>query len=184
MERPSLFILCVGLLCCSTTTTEVKAQRYIIKVHTIQKFEHALGESISSAISKGLFAYTGASRTGATYTVDLDRRRMRIEEPRRPMREWPIVHIFSMDGFFVVEVGTNTGNDICKFYRDDDERPLFTMEYHDGDRITGFFTGKIRWKCVEQQVRPLGPRAVERLERQSQYALKDDLDINQTINKP
>ena len=90
MAQPSLFILCVGLLCCSASTTEVNAQRYIIKVHTIQKFEHALGESISSAISKGLFAYKEGYRTRTTYIFDLDRRIMRVYEPHRPMAERPI----------------------------------------------------------------------------------------------
>lgn len=151
----------------------IMAQRYTIKVRTFQKFEHALGESISSAISKGVFASKGSYKTSTTYIFDLDRRIMRVHEPHRPMVERPIVHIFSTGEFFVVEVWTNTGNVICKFYRDDHERLLFTMEYDDGDCMAGFFTGKIRWKREEQQVRPPSARAVERLERQSRYALID-----------
>jgi hypothetical protein len=179
MKHASLLLTSSLLLCGFGNMAEAMAQRYTIKVHTFQKFEHALGESISSAMDKGLFAYKEGYRTRTTYIFDLDRRTMRVYAAKRPMVEHPIVHIFSTGEFFVVELGTNSGNAICKFYRDDDERPLFTMEYHEGDRMAGFFTGKIRWKREEDQVRPLSARAVEQLERQSRFILTEGV-VNNT----
>jgi len=149
------------------------AQRYTIKARTFQKFEHALGESIISAMDKGLFAYEEGCRTRTTYIFDLDRRIMRVYAPHRPMAEHPIVRIFSKGEFFEVEVLTDNGNAVCKFYRADDAGPLLTMEYHEGDRMVGFYTGKIRWKREEQQVRTLIARAVDRLERRSRFTLND-----------
>jgi len=178
--RSQIFTCLITMLLASS----VMAQRYIITVRTFQKFEHPLGESISSAISKGVFVYKGAYNTTTTYTVDLDRRVLRIDARHRPLREWPIVQIFSKGEFFVVEVSTPTGNAICKFYRDDHEAPLLTMEYQDGDRMAGFFTGKIRWRRVEQEVRPRSPREVARLARRSQYALIDVQNMYQTPNEP
>jgi hypothetical protein len=45
--------------------------------------------------------------------------------------------------------------------------------------MAGFFTGKIRWKREEDQVRPLSARAVERLERQSRFILTEGV-VNNT----
>lgn len=162
-------IACTALLLVAWAVAS--AQCYVIKVRTIQKFKHPPGQSISGAIREGTFVHLNASTTNCTYIVDLDRRKVRMIEGRRPLREYPIVRVFSKGAFFQVEARSTQGNFIMKFYRDDDDKPLLTVEFPEPDRVEGFFTGRIRWKRIEQQVAPLSARALERLERQSQFTL-------------
>jgi|GEM_PF-4389446 hypothetical protein len=169
METRLIRIVCTAVLL--VAWAGATAQRYVIRVLAIQEFIHPPGQSISAAIQEGTFYCQKSSRTKCTYIVDLDRRKVRMQEDGRSMRELPIVHVFSRDEFFVVEVRSIEGNFIMKFYLDDDDKPLLTVEFPQPDRVEGFFTGKIRWKRIEQQVAPLSTRTVERLERQSQFTL-------------
>lgn len=118
-------------------------QVYTIKVKKIQRFEHPYGMSISQAIENDVFVYTNASNTNAKYVFDLEKRTFEARLGDGRNRTGRIVQTFNATDYFVVEIDVDGVSAICKLYLDNDDQPIFTVEWVDGDRVEGFFTGEM-----------------------------------------
>lgn len=124
--------------------------KYLITIKTFQKFEHPVGYSISSAISSGKFVYLKSFKAKkTTYFFDLDKKYFEANLDSRVVKG-EIVQFFGTSGYFSVEVDTDDEGDaniICKLYYDDNDKPIFTIEWIDRelDLVKGFFTGEMKF---------------------------------------
>ena len=118
-------------------------QVYTIKVKMIQQFEHPYGMSISQAIEDSVFVYKNASNTDAKYVFDLNKKTFVARLGDGRIKRGQIVQTFNATDYFVVEIDVDGVGAVCKLYLDNDNQPIFTVEWVDGARVEGFFTGEM-----------------------------------------
>jgi|688.fasta_scaffold271921_2 hypothetical protein len=122
-------------------------QVYTIKVKMIQRFEHPYGMSISGAIANDLFVYKEASNTDAKYVFDLNTGKFEANLGGGRTRKGTIVRQFDATDYFVVEVDVDGVSFIGKLYLDNDDQPIFTVEWVEGVLVKGFFTGEMKLRA-------------------------------------